>query len=157
MYIYTVLIASALVLQSEACVAIPGWIQGIIGGGGGGGSATTITMTSTTAKPTTTTEGKPTMLQFKIWDAVGKAVRGTVKWEKSVCPDSSFKIVAGKNVTIEYTAECGKLKSIEGESDGKACEMFNKETAQPIPPFYVKTKAGAGTGNCEFAPLPPAL
>ena len=155
MYVYTVLIFTVAILPSEACVAIPGWIQGIIGGGGGG-SATTTTMTST-AKPTTTTEVKPTMLKFKIWDAIGKAVTGTVKWEKSVCADSSFQITAGKNVTIEYTAECGKLKSIEGESDGKACEMFNKETDQPIPPFYVKTKAGAGAGNCEFAPLPPAL
>ena len=155
MYIYTVLIFTVAVLPSEACVG--GWIQGIIGGGGGGGSATTTTMPSTTAKPTTTTEGKPTMLNFKIWDAVGKAVTGTVKWEKSVCKASSFKIDAGKNVPIEYTAECGKLISIEGESGGKACEMFNKETAQPIPPFYVKTKAGAGAGNCEFAPLPPAL
>lgn len=169
MYICTVLIAIVAVLPSEACVgagAIPGWIQGIIGGGGGGGTtATTTTMTTTTTteegKPTTTTmtktttsEGKPATLKFVIVDLIGKAVTsGSVKWEKSVCAATSFNIAGGKNVTIEYTAECGNLMSIDGDSDGKACETFKTEIARPIL-FQVKTKTGAGAGNCEFYWIP---
>lgn len=152
MYIYTVLIAIVAVLPSEACVgagAIPGWIQGIIGGGGGGGTTTTTTMATTT-----TTEGKPATLKFVIVDLIGKAVTsGSVKWEKSVCAATSFNIAGGKNVTIEYTAECGNLMSIDGDSDGKACETFKTEIARPIL-FQVKTKTGAGAGNCEFYWIP---
>ena len=70
---------------------------------------------------------------------------------------TTFKIAGGKDVTIGYTAECGNLKSIDGDSDGKACETFTyTEIARPIL-FQLKTKTGAGAGNCEFAWIPTKI
>ena len=82
---------------------------------------------------------------------------GSVKWEKSVCAATSFKIAGGGNVTIGYTAECGKLVSIDGDSDGKACETYKTEPiARPIL-FTLETKTGAGAGNCEFIWAPTKI
>jgi hypothetical protein len=89
---------------------------------------------------------------------IGKAVTdGKITWEKTACADSTFTVDASKTATIEYTAKCGKLKTIEGKSDGKDCAKFETETAQPVPTFYIKTKTGSGTGNCEFASNPKIL
>ena len=97
----------------------------------------------------------PPTIKFVIVDFIGKAVTGgKITWEKTACAESTFKLDASKTATIEYTAKCGKLKSIEGSSDGKACAKFETETAQPFPTFYIKTKTGSGDGNCEFASNP---
>ena len=110
---------------------------------------------------TTTTESKPGTLKFVIVDMIGFYVTGSVTWEKSECAASSFKILPAarslQNTTIEYTESCGKMMTIGGDSNGKACETFKTPTAQPISTFYLKTKAGAGTGNCEFASNPKSF
>ena len=96
----------------------------------------------------------PPTMKFVIVDFIGKAVTdGKVAWETAEC-ESTFKIDADfKTATIEYTAKCGKLKTIDGKSDGTACTQFAKETAQPIPTFYVKTESG----KCVFADNPKIL
>lgn len=98
----------------------------------------------------------PPTIKFVIVDFIGKGVTaGKVNWEKAECKEMEFTIAAGfKTATIEYTAKCGKLKSIEGESTGiGACTKFETETAQPIPTFYVKEDAG----KCLFATSPKIL
>ena len=123
---------------------------------GGGSGSTTTTMASTTT--TITTESKPGSLKFVIVDMIGFYVTGSVTWEKSECAATSFRILPAsrslQNTTIEYTETCGKMMTIAGDSNGKACETFKTPTAQPISTFYVKTKTGAGVGNCEFASNP---
>ena len=100
----------------------------------------------------------PPTIKFVIVDFIGKAVTdGKITWEKTDCADSTFTVDASKTATIEYTAKCGKLKTIEGKSDGKACGKFETETAQPLPTFYIKTKTGSGDGNCEFASNPKII
>ena len=100
----------------------------------------------------------PPTIKFVIVDFIGKAVTdGKVTWEKAECPETTFKIDAFKTATIEYTAKCGKLKTIDGKSDAKECAQFATETAQPISTFYLKTKTGSGAGNCEFASNPKIL
>ena len=49
------------------------------------------------------------------------------------------------------------MMTIDGDSDGKACEQFKTPTDQPISTFYLKAKTGAGTGNCEFASNPKSF
>ena len=147
MKLHTIMIiALGAILYSEACIPPPG------------SPTTTTQKAATTTKATTTTTKTPT-LKFVIVDFIGKAVtNGKVVWEKSTeCPDTAFTIKADKTASIEYTDKCGKLKTIDGEVDGKKCGSFATDTAQPIPIFYLKTKASSGDGNCEFASSPRIL
>ena len=96
----------------------------------------------------------PPTIKFVIVDFIGKAVtEGSVAWEKADCAASTFTVDAFKAATIEYTAKCGKLKTIDAKSDGTACTQFGTETAQPIKTFYMKTKGG----KCVFADNPKIL
>ena len=96
----------------------------------------------------------PPTIKFVIVDFIGKAVtEGSVAWEKADCAASTFKVDAFKTATIEYTAKCGKLKSIDAKSDGTACTQFATETAQPIKTFYMKTV----DTKCVFADNPKIL
>ena len=87
----------------------------------------------------------PPTLTFVIADYIGKKLtKGKVIWEKPECGEMAFEIAEFKTTTIEYTAKCGKLKTIEGVSDGiGACTKFETDTAQPIPAFYIKKDGAA--------------
>ena len=100
----------------------------------------------------------PPTIKFVIVDFTNpknNPVTGTVTWENTdVCPLQTFNIEALKTVTIEYTAKCGKLKSIAG-NDGAPCAPFGKEIAQPITTFYVKKDTTIN--KCEFSTSPKIL
>ena len=102
----------------------------------------------------------PPTIKFVIVDFIGKGVaEGKVAWEKTECGTMDFKIEAGfKTTTIEYTAKCGKLKTIDGKGNDPAvaCTQFKTETAQPIPTFYVKADP-ADAKKCLFATNPKIL
>ena len=100
----------------------------------------------------------PPTIKFVIVDFTNpknNPVTGTVTWENTdVCPLQTFNIEALKTVTIDYTAKCGKLKSIAG-NDGAPCAPFGKEIAQPITTFYVKKDTTIN--KCEFSTSPKSL
>ena len=102
----------------------------------------------------------PPTIKFVIVDFIGKGVdKGKIAWEKTECGTMDFKIEAGfKTTTIEYTAKCGKLKTIDGKGNDPAvaCTQFKTETAQPIPTFYVKADP-ADAKKCLFATNPKIL